>query len=183
MMFRPRHAGLIKSLGAIFWPKKGFLRGWMYLLMRILRSRLSDYSLAAGFAVGVAMSFTPFIGLHVLLTVLVASWVKGNIIMAIIGTIIGNPWTFPLIWVFIYWVGVQILGTGASSDVDVSAFSLNYLLESPGIVLVSMMLGGAVAGLIIGTIVFGLAYVFAGRIKAVLSKISRRIKTRKKVKA
>ena len=55
-------------------------------------------SIAKGFATGVAMSFTPFVGFHILLSLMVAKVTKQNGIAATLGTIAGNPWTFPLIW-------------------------------------------------------------------------------------
>jgi uncharacterized protein (DUF2062 family) len=161
MLFRRRHSSLYKAFIAAIWPHKGFLRGWIYLLTRTLRAHVSDYSLAAGFSAGVGMSFTPFIGFHVLLAILLATWIKGNVVVAFIGTIIGNPWTFPFIWALIYWVGTSILGIKAETDV----LSLSYLLESPGSVLVAMTAGGVLTGLGFGLIAFALSYIFAARIK------------------
>ena len=50
--------------------------------------------IANGFATGVAMSFTPFVGFHLLLSLAVARLAGQNGIAAALGTIAGNPWTF-----------------------------------------------------------------------------------------
>ena len=172
MLFRRRDRNIWVSLQSVLWPKKGVIRGWIYLMMRILRIRSSDYSLSAGFAAGVAVSFTPLIGLHFLLGIALAWLIRGNMIMSMIGTTVGNPWTFPLIWVLIYAVGTSILGR-APTEADVSTLSYELLLNSPGEVLVAMLTGGLVMGIIFGLSSFVIAYAFAGRIRQKLLLIKR----------
>ncbi len=70
-------------------------------------------SIAKGFATGVAMSFTPFVGFHILLSLTVAKITKQNGIAATLGTIAGNPWTFPLIWYATLHTGHFLLGHDA----------------------------------------------------------------------
>ena len=67
MLFRRKKPSMFSGVASFFWPQKGFMRGWIYLMLRILRIRSSDYSLAAGIASGVAVSFTPLIGFHFVL--------------------------------------------------------------------------------------------------------------------
>jgi uncharacterized protein (DUF2062 family) len=71
---------------AFIWPKKGFIRGWIYLALRVLRLRSSDYSLAAGLACGAFASFTPFLGVHIIIAAGLAWLIGGNMVMALIGT-------------------------------------------------------------------------------------------------
>ncbi len=56
------------------------------------------------------MSFTPFVGLHFLLSAILAWLIRANVVASALGTAVGNPWTFPFIWVWIYelghWMGV-----------------------------------------------------------------------------
>ncbi|MGU9962083.1 MAG: DUF2062 domain-containing protein [Candidatus Puniceispirillales bacterium WSBS_2018_MAG_OTU23] len=152
------------------WPRKGFVRGWLYLVMRILRLRSSDYSLAAGLAAGVAVSFTPFIGFHIFFAIGLAWRIRGNIITAMIGTIIGNPLTFPFIWVLIYSIGSLVLGVDAV-DVDVSALSYQMLFDKPGMVFISMLIGGVIVGGFMGVLTFAIGYIFATPIKRWLKQI------------
>ena len=70
-------------------------------------------SIAKGFATGVAMSFTPFVGFHILLSLIVTKITKQNGIAATLGTIAGNPWTFPAIWYMTLHVGHFMLGKDA----------------------------------------------------------------------
>ena len=109
-MFRRRvplsFAGKIKE---ILWPRKGFSRLYSYLVQRVLRMPGSAYSLASGFACGVAVSFTPLVGFHLLLACGLAYFIRGNLATALLGTIFGNPWTFPLIFVLLQAIGEGLI--------------------------------------------------------------------------
>jgi uncharacterized protein (DUF2062 family) len=94
-----------------FWPHIGWRRLGIYLVKRLTRLPGTPHSIAAGFACGTAISFTPFLGLHTLLSVLLSFLLRGNYLAAVVGTLVGNPWTFPLIWVATYQVGHFLLGT------------------------------------------------------------------------
>ncbi|NDA08339.1 MAG: DUF2062 domain-containing protein [Alphaproteobacteria bacterium] len=170
MLFRRRSSSRLVRLQAFFWPEKGFWRGWVYLLFRILRLRSTDYSLAAGFACGVFASFTPLIGAHFFLAAALAWVIRGNIIMSMIGTAIGNPWTFPLIWTLTYLVGTMLIGVEPGAH-DVSDLSFRVFMDAPGTVFFSMMVGGVVSGFITALIFFMLGYIFAGKIRAWLIKL------------
>jgi len=83
---------LIKKLG----------RGLQNFLRKIIRKLESlkgnNRSIADGFATGAAVSFTPFVGFHLIIALIWAKIMKQNGVAAALGTIVGNPWTFPLIW-------------------------------------------------------------------------------------
>lgn len=99
-----------KRLAGWVWPRSGFRRGATYVGYRLIRLPGTPHAIAGGFAWGAAVSFTPFIGLHILLAV-VASWLmRCSVVAAAIGTAVGNPWTFPVIWTWIYACGIWILG-------------------------------------------------------------------------
>lgn len=84
--------------------------------MERLRSlKGSPGSIAAGAATGVMVSFTPFIGLHTLLAIVFAWLIRANVLAAALGTVVGNPWTFPFIWASVYYTGRVLLeGTAAA---------------------------------------------------------------------
>ena len=102
--------GLFRRVGRLVWPHIGWRRAAAYLVHRVKRLPGSPHSIAAGFACGVAISFTPFIGFHLALSALFAWLIGGNVLASAIGTVVGNPWTFPFIWVWIHELGVWILG-------------------------------------------------------------------------
>ena len=80
--------------------------------------RLPDtpHRIAFGFALGVFASFTPFFGAHILLAAGLAKLLRGNIVASLIGTLAGNPLTFPLIASVSLGLGRRILGYGASGE-------------------------------------------------------------------
>lgn len=94
----------------MFWPEGGWKRYGCYLLLRLKRLNGTPKEIAAGVACGVAISFTPFVGLHLVLGALTAWLVNGNILASAIGTLIGNPWTFPFIWISVLYTGRYFLG-------------------------------------------------------------------------
>jgi hypothetical protein len=89
-----------------------------YVVKRATRLSGTPHSIAAGAACGVAISFTPFIGFHLLGSFLLCLLVRGNYLAAAAGTLVGNPWTFPFIWVAIYQLGHGLLGTRAAQTVE-----------------------------------------------------------------
>ena len=101
-----------KILG-FFWPSIGWRRASAYNLHRLARIPGSVYSIAGGFACGAAMSFTPFVGLHFILAAILAWTIRANILASAIGTAVGNPWTFPFIWTWLYQTGTWVISTEA----------------------------------------------------------------------
>lgn len=105
---------LIGRFRNFIWPRSGWRRSSKYVFHRVARIPGSPYSLAGGFACGAAISFTPFVGLHFVISAILAFLIRGNILASVIGTAVGNPWTFPFIWTWIYNFGLWM---GAGSDV------------------------------------------------------------------
>lgn len=119
----------------------GWRRALSYFAHRIARLPGTPYSIAAGFACGSAVSFTPFMGLHFIFAGVLAWVLRGNMVASAIGTAVGNPWTFPLIWVLIYNIGASVLGVAPQDEEDVSGFRLSDIFDEPGRVLIPMMVG------------------------------------------
>ena len=102
-----------KRLSGYLWPQGGWKRYGQFILLKLHRLGGTPRSIAAGFACGAAISFTPFVGLHTLLAVVLAWALRFNVLAAAIGTIAGNPWTFPFIWAAVYYTG-RIMLEGSS---------------------------------------------------------------------
>jgi uncharacterized protein len=120
-MFRRRKPlSVLKQLRAVIWPERGFRRLFSYLFQRIIRLPGTPASIASGFASGVAASFTPFLGLHFILAGALAMLFRGNVLASAIGTFFGNPWTFILIWLADYEVGLWVIHAfGHGADLHV----------------------------------------------------------------
>jgi len=157
-MFRRRNPlTKLSQLRGIIWPERGFRRLLSYLMQRVLRTPGSTSSIAISLSFGVAISFTPFIGFHLILAAVMTSLVRGNLLVSAIGTFIGNPWTFPLIWYADYELGAAILralGIGVSQQ----SLSLDQFSSHPTDLILPLTLGGFVLGAISWFTTFGLAY-------------------------
>lgn len=110
MLFRRRQPqNLASRIRTLVWPRRSYARSFEYFRKRVLRLNATPHAIAAGFAAGVFASFTPFIGFHFLLAFALAYLVAGNMAAAALGTVVGNPVTFPFIWGLTYEVGQFIL--------------------------------------------------------------------------
>ena len=83
--------GLLKRLRGWLWPRTGWRRAGHYLVTRVKRMPGTPRGIAAGVATGVAVSLTPFVGLHLLLALGLAYLAGGNLLAAALGTLVGNP--------------------------------------------------------------------------------------------
>jgi uncharacterized protein len=123
-MFKRRiRPHISRRLRNFIWPHIGWRRSATYLWHRVARLPGTPYSVAAGLACGVAVSCTPFVGFHVLLGALIAWLIGANVLASVIGTAAGNPWTFPVIWIWIHELG-QLMGVkGAIETVEQADFA------------------------------------------------------------
>jgi uncharacterized protein (DUF2062 family) len=133
----------------------GWTRTANYWALRVNRLPGSVYSIAGGFACGAAVSFTPFVGLHFIFGGVLAWTIRGNIIASAFGTAVGNPWTFPFIWFWIYklglWMGFGVQGP-AQMNFDFAAlfgqaseaalkFNHDFLIDTAWPILWPMLMG------------------------------------------
>lgn len=95
-------------------------RPFRYAYLKTLRLKDSPHSIAAGFAAGASVSMLPLPGLHFFLGFVLAFITRGGLLASAIGTAVGNPWTFPLIWIGTYKLGVAMLGIDAAARPKIS---------------------------------------------------------------
>lgn len=173
MLFRRREK---RSPGTVarelIWPSAGWRRTLIYLRHRIQRLPGTPYVIAGGLACGVAVSFTPFIGLHFILGAIMAWMTRTSIIASAIGTVAGNPWTFPFIWAAVYQIGNGILGReSVAEEIELTAdlifgifgdlftFKLEALSDLWFQILAPMTIGGAILGAVSWGITFAVFYI------------------------
>ena len=78
-MFRQRRKPTFQErIRGYVWPRTGWKRTFRYILVRLSRIPASGQSIAAGFACGAAMSFTPFVGVHFILSAALAWLLRVN---------------------------------------------------------------------------------------------------------
>lgn len=71
---------------------------WKQRLARALGSQEDPHQLAAAWACGVAISLSPFLGLHTALALACAFLFRLNKVDVLLGTLLINPWTLPPYW-------------------------------------------------------------------------------------
>ena len=143
-MFRRRKPlSKINQMRSVVWPTRGFRRLFSYLFQRIIRLPGTPTSIAVGFASGVAASFTPFLGFHFIIGGALAMLFRGNVLASAIGTFFGNPWTFILIWLADYEIGLIVIHS-LVYGADLRVLSIEELGEAMGRVMQFMSFSGTV---------------------------------------
>ncbi len=161
MLFGRRdRPGLSERLRIALWPRRSFPRSFRYYKARVLRLEASPHAIAAGVAAGAFASCTPLVGFHFLLAFAFAWIIGGSMVAAAFGTAVGNPLTFPLIWVSAFQLGELILGRapGAMSPLQIE-WSFGLITSSFGTLwptLKPMFVGGTILGIVLAVILYWL---------------------------
>jgi len=141
-MFKRRQPlPLLSRMREILWPRGGWHRAALYVAHRLGRLPGTPYRIAAGFACGAAISFTPFMGFHFAGAALLALLMRGNVLASAIGTAVGNPWTFPFIWFWAYNLGRWMLGEAGNNHLP-DDLSMHYIFDNFAKVFWPMVVGG-----------------------------------------
>ena len=113
-----------------------------YYKLKLARLPASPHAIAAGFACGSMVSFTPLLGLHFLLAIVFAYIIRGNYVAALLGTIVGNPITFPFIWGLIYKVG-EFVTSNKQKELN-HEINIDMIITQTYEIFLPMLLGGAI---------------------------------------
>jgi len=131
---RSRVVGAVRGVLAWLWRQEG-----------------SPGQRARGLAAGVFMGCFPFFGLQILLSMGLASLVRGNHLLAAAGTWISNPFTYlPLYW-FNYQLGCLLLGAGPGWP-GLAALQRDQLLQLGWSFGSRLLLGSALVGAIVAAL-------------------------------
>lgn len=162
------------------YPKGGWTRALSYLLYRLRRLPDPPHKIARGVAVGVFACFTPFFGGHIILAMIMAFVLQGNILAAILATFFGNPITFPIIALVSVELGSWMLGlpgdlslpqvVGSFSYATVEVWKNVSAIFTAEVVhwerlgwffhriFMPYLVGGIVPGIITGTVAYSLSH-------------------------
>ena len=149
-------------------------RFFSYYKLKLARLPASSYAISAGFACGSMVSFTPLLGFHFVLAVVFSYLLRANYIAALIGTIVGNPISFPFIWGLIYKVGAFIVDR---SDNNLSPnINFEIIINQSYDIFIPMLVGGAVLAIPVWLLTYFITYSFVSSFKKA------RIKKQKKIR-
>ena len=117
---------------------------------------------ARGLAAGVFCGCFPFFGLQMMLSVGLASLVRGNRLLAAAGTLVSNPFTYvPLYW-FNYTLGCWVLGP-ASGTTALEGVNRSNLWNQSWDFSQRILLGSALVGALLALLLGLLAFTLYGR--------------------
>ena len=153
MLFRRRQQQHpLSRLRVAVWPSVSWSRSAQYFQKRVMRLTGSPHAVAFGFAIGVAVAFTPFLGLHIILGIGIAYLVGANLVAAALGTAVANPLTLPFILASTYRLGRVFVGGPAHfrNGSDVPANLAEKSLHAIWPVIKPMIVGAIPLGLAAG---------------------------------
>lgn len=167
LLKRKKKLTLWEKTKNFIYPKKGLIRAYKYLFKRVSRIPDKSHAIAIGVACGVAVSMTPFVGFQLLLTALCAFILRGNIVAGLLATAIGNPITFPFIWLGSYKLGKIIMGQSSLVSQQIHFIELfkdmkeaivmcdiQLLIEKVIPILTPMAIGGTIMAIISGFLTY-----------------------------
>jgi uncharacterized protein len=94
--------------------------GWLLRRLRLLlQVEGSPRRVALAFAVGVFVSFSPFLGIHTALSLGIAFVFRLNRVAILVGTWVNNPWTIAPVYTAGTLLGCALTGVAPSSLADV----------------------------------------------------------------
>lgn len=100
------------------WPRGGPWRALKYQWHRLRRLPDPPHRVARGVFAGVFVNFPPIFGFQIFAAVALAWALRGNILAAVLGTLLSNPITTPLIAVVSLQSGYWILGRNEALSVN-----------------------------------------------------------------
>lgn len=165
----------------MIWPPSGFKRGLIYLKHRLIRLPANNRSVAMGLAIGCVISWTPTMPFQILQCFFLCLVLRANFLAAVIGTVIGNPWTFSFLFYVSYVTGKVILtaaGFGELMTVDVNLINiLKNLVLYPKEVWWPSVFGGYILAVITLPAYYYAFYYLVKAERAALKKVVRKVHT------
>ena len=146
--------------------------GWAKIRQKIheaISADTDERSLAAGFAVGVFFSFTPFLSLHMVLALTVAVIFRFNKVTTLAGVWVNNPYTIPFVFYGCFRFGEWILGMKIPPP-SFESYTLKSLLKAAVPYAAPLFLGTTVVGLAAAALGYVVVYRIAVRVKSARRK-------------
>lgn len=122
------------------------LRTLRYYYHRLVRLRSTPQEIARGVAIGIFFGCLPMFGLQMILSLAVATLLRGYRIAAAAATWLSNPFTYFPLYAFGFQVGRALLGYGHLTFPDEGIPSLNHLSALGGDFLTALFFGSVVVG-------------------------------------
>ncbi len=114
---------------------------WQVIYRYICRSSKNPESLARGVGLGLFIGFLPTIGFQIILAVFTAGFLNANRLVAVLGTLVTNPFTALPVSAFSLWLGDWVLPGSSLTEISFKNFEFSSLLNSSGNLVVAYLVG------------------------------------------
>ncbi len=153
---------------------------------RFFKIRGNPREIALGFALGIFVGMSPYMGMHMVISVFFAALFKWNKISAAIGAWISNPATAPFIYSITYFIGSKVVKAKSGVDLLDEDMGIKTLLElithTPKFFMI-LTIGGAILGIPVAIISYFIAYnaivTYRENIKVKIAKQKEKLRIRK----
>jgi uncharacterized protein (DUF2062 family) len=158
-----KRQGWRERIKELVWPSMGWKALGRLVLLKLRREAASPHKVAFGVAIGVGISFFPLPGMGLLLAALLAWGLGASIPAAMLGQVVGNPWTFPLIFWSTYRLGKLVWpGDHTFHLAGLRGMNGEYVMTHlPGVVhnlVIPLFIGGALLGGVLALVTYALVY-------------------------
>jgi uncharacterized protein (DUF2062 family) len=129
-------------------PGNRIAAAWKKAYERFLKIRGTPREIALGFALGLFVGMTPFMGVQMAIAVFFAVLLKWNKLSSAAGVWISNPLTAPVLYPITYYVGAKMVGIREAYRLPEHmewSIILRMLQKTPEIISL-MILGGVILG-------------------------------------
>jgi len=127
---------------------------------RFVKIRGNPREISLGFALGIFVGMSPFMGLHTAIAVFLAALLKWNKISAALAVWLSNPITAPVLYGITYLVGARVLAFENHYQLP-HAFNLDsllYILRSAPELIWVLVVGGIVTGVPLAIVSYFIAH-------------------------
>jgi uncharacterized protein (DUF2062 family) len=164
------------------WFRHPFSRGYQ----RFLKIHGNPHEIAAGFALGLFIAMSPFMGIHIAMAVFLAALLRWNKISAAIAVWVSNPVTAPAIYGMTWIVGSKVTAVTLTESFP-HTFSLAatfILLKNTPAIIATLVIGGIILGIPFAIVAYYLTFsIFEKYQEEVKEKLrNRKIRRKKKKK-
>ncbi|MBF0606516.1 MAG: DUF2062 domain-containing protein [Candidatus Magnetobacterium sp. LHC-1] len=115
----------------------------------------SPMKVAVSFGIGTLIAFSPWVGLHTVLVIILAMAFKLNKVAILTAAYINNPFTVVPISTFCIWVGMKLMGMEAANiTIDFSNLTLSNVMGVFGVLLMPFIWGSLFVSVIAAVLSF-----------------------------
>ena len=139
-----------------------FLKRIHGLMQRLKTLKENPRDVARGYALGIFLATTPFIGMKIFIAVLISALLRWNKTASVVGVYHVNPITAPPFYALAFLVGKTVLGIKGHFIFPGggSVATLKYFFAGTGNIFLSLLTGGLILGIPLTCIAFLLAKKF-----------------------